>query len=303
VDLFRLLVFVTVADQNGYSAAAKHLHLSQATVSFHVHELERQFKVRLVEYERRAVRLTRAGEEVYRASRAMLQESDRLASSIREIQLGRRGRVSVGASMAFEQAYFFERVVTPFCREHSDTALTLRFGHSVLLAEAVRERELDLAYVIDWRLPAGVRYEPLHEARFTFLVAPQHPLTERDTVSVEDIAEAGLITAPLNSVEWVYYEGVLKDAGIFGARPSLEIDGVQARALAAQAGLGAFGTFYPPYAGEDPYGGLAPLRVDRPLPSVQVGLASRDDGSSHGTARAFADWLREVTRNRRTEVG
>lgn len=296
MDLFRLLVFVTVAEQNGYSAAAKHLHLSQATVSFHVHELEREFKVRLVVYDRRAVRLTQAGEEVYRAARSMLQEGDRLSSSIREIQLGRRGRVSVGASMAFEQGYFFERVVTPFCQEHPDAALTLRFGHSVLLAEAVLERELDLAYVIDWRLPAGLRYEPLHEARFTFLVAPEHPLSERERVSIEDVVEAGLITAPLNSVEWVYYEQILKDSGIFGARPALEIDGIQARALAARAGLGAFGTFYPPYAGEDPYGGLAPLRVDRPLPSVEVGLASRNDDTSHGTARAFADWLRDVTR-------
>jgi DNA-binding transcriptional LysR family regulator len=100
----------------------------------------------------------------------------------------------------------------------------------------------------------------------------------------------------MNSVEWVYYEGILKDSGIFGARPALEIDGIQARALAARSGLGAFGTFYPPYAGEDPYGGLAPLRVERALPIVEVGLASRDDDASHGTARAFADWLRDVTR-------
>jgi len=140
MDLFRLLVFVTVAEQNGYSAAAKHLHLSQATVSFHVHELERQFKVRLLVYDRRAIRLTQAGEEVYRAGRSMLQESDRLDRSIQEIQVGRRGRVAVGASMAFEQAYFFDRVVTPFCREHPETSLSLRFGHSVLLAEAVLER-------------------------------------------------------------------------------------------------------------------------------------------------------------------
>jgi DNA-binding transcriptional LysR family regulator len=189
-------------------------------------------------------------------------------------------------------------VVTPFCREHPETGLSLRFGHSVLLAEAVLERELDLAYVFSWRLPPGVRYEPLHEAAFTFLVAPEHPLAGRHAVSMEEVAQAGLITAPMNSVEWVYYEGVLKDAGIFGARPALEIDGIQARALAARSGLGAFGTFYPAYAGPDPYGGLAPLHVDRPLPTVEVGLVSREDDASHGSARAFADWLRDATGGR-----
>jgi Bacterial regulatory helix-turn-helix protein, lysR family len=43
LDLFRLLVFVTVVDRSGYSAAAEHLNVSQATVSFHVQALERWF--------------------------------------------------------------------------------------------------------------------------------------------------------------------------------------------------------------------------------------------------------------------
>src|SRR5918997_5133390 len=102
LDLFRLLVLVTVVDRNGYSAAAEHLNVSQATVSFHVQALERVFGVKLLVYERRAIHLTPAGDEVYRAARVMLQESERLAQSIRDIRHGHRGRVTVGASMAFE---------------------------------------------------------------------------------------------------------------------------------------------------------------------------------------------------------
>ena len=41
LDLFRLLVFVTVVDRGGYSAAARQLNLTQSTVSHHVSELER----------------------------------------------------------------------------------------------------------------------------------------------------------------------------------------------------------------------------------------------------------------------
>jgi DNA-binding transcriptional LysR family regulator len=78
VDLSRLRVFVSVVDCNGYSAAAAHLNLSQATVSFHVGELERLLGTKLLIYEHHKLRLTTAGEEVYRAAVRMLHDADRL---------------------------------------------------------------------------------------------------------------------------------------------------------------------------------------------------------------------------------
>jgi DNA-binding transcriptional LysR family regulator len=104
LDLFRLLVFVTVVERAGYSAAAKHLHLSQATVSFHVQALERLFDTKLLVYQGRAVHLTPAGEEVFHAARLMLREGERLTESVRDVRLGHRGRLAVGASIAFETA-------------------------------------------------------------------------------------------------------------------------------------------------------------------------------------------------------
>ena len=83
LDLFKLRVFVTVVDHQGYSAAAGHLGLSQGTVSFHVHGLERLLGVPLVRYEHRAIRLTAAGDQVYRSAQRMLREEQYLTDSIR----------------------------------------------------------------------------------------------------------------------------------------------------------------------------------------------------------------------------
>ncbi len=297
LDLFRLLVFVTVVERNGYSAAAEHLGLSQATVSFHVRELTRQLRSPLVSYERRAIHLTAAGEEVYRAAVKMLHDAERLVRAVGEIDRGHGGPLSFGASMAFEQAYFMERVIGPFCRAHPTIRLSVRFGHSVSLAEAVHSHRLDLAYVLGWHRPPGVRYEPLHQAIFTFLVSPDHPLARQEVVTVEEIAQAGLITAPLDDVEWSYYDRVLRACGIEDATPALEIDGVQARVLAAGAGLGVFGTFYPPYAGERAHAPLVALRVDRPLPTQEVGIVSRNTDQPSAAAEALADCLRRLSRS------
>jgi DNA-binding transcriptional LysR family regulator len=71
---------------------------------------------------------------------------------------------------------------------------------------------------------------------------------------------------------------------------------VQARVLAARAGLGVFGTFYAPYAGESAFRPLVPLRLDRPPADVEVGLVSRLEGPASASVEAFAKWLRQAAR-------
>lgn len=292
LDLFKLRVFVTVVDHNGYSAAAGHLGLSQGTVSFHVHGLERHLGVPLVHYERRAVRLTTAGEQAYRWAQRMLRDEQQLVRSIRG---GYGGRATLGASIAFEQAFFIDKVVAPFRRAHPDVLLSVRFGHSVALAEAVRDYRLDLGYVIGWQVPAGLQYEPLHHSRFTLLVGREHPLAREETVTVGQVADAGLIAAPLDDVEWVHYEKVLRELDLGPADVTLEIDGIQARVLAAAACLGVLGIFHPAYAGPDDTGELIPLRLEQAMPSVEAGLVSRPAEVPTGGVRSLREWIRATT--------
>lgn len=294
LDLFRLLVFVTVVERNGYSAAGRHLHLAQATVSHHVHELEKELGMELLRYEKRSVHLTEAGQEVYGSARAMLREQGHLRQTLGDLTHGRRGRVRVGASMAFEQRYFFERVIVPFYRANEGVLLSLRFGHSRRQAQAVMDNELDLAYVIRWHLPSDAHFTLLQEAALTFLVPRGHPLTRDEVVTVEQIAEAGLITAPLDSVEAVYYSQILGQCGLDSDNSVAEVDGMQARMLAAEAGLGVFATFYPEYAGDIGDRSLVPLHVDRPLPRVELGLVHRAGETQTKSVQALIDWLQRL---------
>lgn len=292
LDLFRLRVFISVVDRNGYSAAARGLNLTQSTVSRHVSELERSCGARLLQYKDRAVHVTDAGHEVYRAALAMLAEQDHLKAALADLKEGRRGRVRLGASMAFEQNYFVRQVIAPFCRAHHGTLLSLRFGHSRREAQAVLDREIDLAYVIRWHLPVEASFEPLHEIELTFLAARDHPLAAGATVTLDDIGAAGLITAPLTGAESGFYRETLREAGLTGDRSVLEIDGQQARFLAASAGLGVLATFVPDHARATVLGSLVELPVAGPLARAEVGLVGRGGNPSASSIEALASWLR-----------
>lgn len=76
--------------------------------------------------------------------------------------------------MAAELAAFFERMVPPFPCDHR--FLHLGFGvRSQCAARGAVHEPLDLAYVLDWRLFAATRNEPLHHADFTLMVALRRP--------------------------------------------------------------------------------------------------------------------------------
>lgn len=293
LDLFRLLVFVTVVDCGGYSAAGRRLNLTQSTVSHHVGELERTCGAELVHYRERSVHITAAGQEVYRAALSMLAEQNHLTASLADLKEGRRGRVRLGASMAFEQRYFFGQVIAPFCRAHRGTLLCLRFGHSRREAQAVLDRDLDLAYVIRWHLPAEARFEPLHEIELTFLAARGHPLAGGQPVTVDDIRAAGLITAPLTGAETGFYREALRASGLTADHSVLEIDGQQARFLAAATGLGVLATFVPDHARTAVFDDLVPLPVPGPLARVEVGLVRPTADPCSTSAQSLAAWLRK----------
>lgn len=294
LDLFRLRVFVTVVDRNGYSAAARRLNLAQPTVSHHVSELARACGTELLHYHDRAVHLTEAGNEVYRAALEMLAEQDRLKDSLGDLKKGRGGRIRLGASMAFEQRYFFDDVIAPFCRSHAGTLLSVRFGHSRREAQAVLDRELDLAYVIRRHLPAEVLFEPLQDVTLRFLVSRDHPLAGKKRVTTEEIREAGLVTTPLYGVETGIYTEVLRELDLSGDHAVLEVEGQQARLLATAAGLGVMATFIPGDADETAFGELVPLAVGGKPATVEVGLVRRSGDPWSNSTDALAGWLRKL---------
>lgn len=295
ISLQRLRILVAVVDQGGYSAAADHLGLSQPSVSYHVRSLEGALGASLVIYRERSIHLTPEGEEVYRAARTILNEGDRLGETIARMHGGQAGRIAFGASIAFEHQFFFDLVVAPYAREHPDVHLSLRFAHSIDLVEGVSTGALDMAYVNDWQIPTDLEFERLHHSDLIFLAAEDHPLASRPTVTASDISEAGLIIAPIESGEVISYHEMLRRCGIRNPRAMIEVDGIQARKLAAHSGLGVLATFAPLYAGDNAMEPLRTLKLSGETPRIEFGMITREGRPWTPLMDDMGTWLRSVT--------
>lgn len=300
VSLDRLRVFVAVIEHGGFTAAAQHLQLSQPTVSFHIRELERSFGATLLSARGRDQGLTPAGELVHAYARRVLGDEATTRRRVRSLEQGKAGRVRLGASLAFEQGFFLDEVVGPFLASHEDVELSLVFDTSWKIAEAVRERAVDLGYVMGAPTPPDLHYERLHGSDVAFFVSESHPMAADPAPAAAEVAEAGLITAPMGTVEWGYYGQVLRAVGMRHYRVALEVSGMQARVLAARGGLGVLVTFWPPYARDAVLPGLRalPLPVGRDS-GPEFGLVRRDDAPTDPPVRELTSWLGKVGHRRR----
>lgn len=144
ITLERLRAFCTVADSGSFSAAARQLFTSKATVSLHIKELERQCGRPLLVRERGRVTLTREGEVFYSRAHRILQEISNLERLCARFATYRRLRIGWTPCAATPRLLhaLWGRSTSALCHW-----LDVRFLSSYEIANCVREGRLDAGIV------------------------------------------------------------------------------------------------------------------------------------------------------------
>src|ERR1700722_13743772 len=110
LDLRKVRYFVAVAEQLNFGRAAQALHIAQPVLSRQIRALEQELKVRLLERDKRATRLTPAGEALLEDGRALLAAADAARRRVSDADAGTR---------VFTVGFMPGLIVTPAVREFS----------------------------------------------------------------------------------------------------------------------------------------------------------------------------------------
>ncbi len=85
-QLKSMVVFAQVVEQGSLTAAAKHIGLSRAVVSYHIKKLESHLDVKLLNRSTRAIALTEAGSEYYQRCRIIAEQASAANQQIENLK-------------------------------------------------------------------------------------------------------------------------------------------------------------------------------------------------------------------------
>ncbi|WP_040812722.1 LysR family transcriptional regulator [Nocardia concava] len=201
MELRDIEIFLTLAEELHFGRTAERLHVTPARITQAIKKQERQIGALLFERTNRSVRLTTVGEQL---RSDLLPHYEGLAYGMRRAKLAASGQTAVLrlGLMPFNISEF--RVFWDEFRDrHPHWQLKLRRMHYTDPFEQLRSGEFDA--VVLWlpvREPDFVVGPTLFHDPRVLAVADDHPLADRESVTLEETTEYLHAMAPLGSRYW-----------------------------------------------------------------------------------------------------
>jgi LysR family hydrogen peroxide-inducible transcriptional activator len=288
MDVRQLRALLAVGDHHSFSAAARALHTVQSNVSAHVARLEREMGVTLID--RATLTLTEEGVIVAERARRIDAEFLALASDVASLRDEVHGRVRLGCIGTTAKW-----LVPPLFRALEDRYPGIAVLYSdattaVLVPQLITGR-IDLAVV---NLPVDdpdIVITPLFTEEQILLAPLSHPLSDRHSVTLSDLAEHRLLLEAEGTAYRLALDEAAERAGV-SLQALAEFDGMRLLASLAFAGFGAaiLPASAAPFAMAENWRRIPVLD----LPARGVGLAKRRRGLPSAAERVVAGILPEV---------
>ena len=146
LSIRQLEVFVTLVELGSFTRAARHLGLSQSTVSGHMADLEKRLGLRLAERDRSGVKPTAAGRALLPPARDTLRGDQHVRMAAAQLNGLLEGELILGGS-TIPAVYVLPALVARFRLEHPGVTVRMITGDSTEIGHAVSLGDVDIGLV------------------------------------------------------------------------------------------------------------------------------------------------------------
>ncbi|MDG4889889.1 MULTISPECIES: LysR family transcriptional regulator [unclassified Mesorhizobium] len=236
--------FFRVAQLGSIRAASEHLRIAPSAVSRKVAQLEYEFGVELIIRQARGIKLTEAGQYVYRYLQESRVRDALLYETISELQGLKRGSVTIAAGSGFVEG-LIAPTLTNFLQKYPDIQIEILAGNADEIINTVIEDEADIGIVFGTISEVGIEVVYAIEQPLRLIVSTNHPLATRETVDLRSICDLPLALPPLTAGIRQAVTRAFREAEL-ELSPSLTVGPVQGLVQYAASGVGA--TFLPEFS-------------------------------------------------------
>ncbi|SFA94375.1 DNA-binding transcriptional regulator, LysR family [Lentibacillus halodurans] len=208
-----LKTFVTVADKQNFTKAAKKLRISQPSVSLHVKNLEEEFQTALFVRNPKKLTITPTGDMLYDRAKQILAMYEQTRQDILEHHHAVKGAIQVGASFTIGE-YIVPSLFMKIRENFPDLGLDLEIGNTAEIVQSVRRLNVDIGLIEGQSNDPGLLIQPFMEDEL-FVVAPSdHPLARKHEADITDLHHETWIAREEGSGTRKYLDHVIRSNGL-----------------------------------------------------------------------------------------
>jgi DNA-binding transcriptional LysR family regulator len=197
VPLRVLQYFVATAQQNGISGAARQLHISPASVSVAVADLENTLNIQLfVRQPTHGMRLTPAGEIILAEARSLLAHADEFQSRAGALGYSLEGNLSVACFTNLGPVYF-SNLLAKFCHIYPSVSVNIYVGDQQEILSGLTGGQYELAVTFDLDLPKTFKWLRLATIPPQIVLPRRHKFARLSKLSLKRMASEPLILMDL----------------------------------------------------------------------------------------------------------
>lgn len=179
-----LRVFVIVTEQSNFSRAAEMLNLSQPGVSLHIRNLENEFGTKLMHRSPKLVKLTEAGEILYKRAKEILMLYEAAKQDIFRLHDMVTGSLQVGASFTIGE-YILPRLLAEFAEQYPQVEMGLTIGNTEEIIQAIQGNKLDLGLVEGNVTTTDLNVTSYMKDEMILVAASDHPLSSLRNIETD----------------------------------------------------------------------------------------------------------------------
>ncbi len=187
MDTRELELFVVLAETLHFGQTAERMHLSASAISRSIQRMEQEVGQRLLDRDKRSVRLTGAGQSLLLYARQELQQWRAFVESLQPHYQLLHGEISLYCSVTAAYS-LLERILSSFRSRYPAIELKLHTGDQADAIEHVLGGQEDLAIAaLPDKLPRKIRAQTLMQSPLLF-IAPAFPCAVAEMVNGAAVA-------------------------------------------------------------------------------------------------------------------
>ena len=192
MELRQLKYFVKSAEYINFSVAAKHLYITQSTLSQQIKQLEFELGFELFLRNSRHISLTEAGEEFLPFARKTIQDAEDGVQRLYDLQHVKTGTLKIGVTYSLSTV--LTEGIMHFIKSFPGIKLEIIYKTVDELLELLRDRKVD--FVLSYKpLCKAPDIEAMHlfNSTLALVVSKEHPLAEQNRIKLQELQDKPLL--------------------------------------------------------------------------------------------------------------